>query len=65
MHELRTKLQTAGDQVKRLPGTDYSQQEQIQQLDSLRAQLNTKTNLLLKYRNMCNFDLPERDGNDK
>ncbi|BES97392.1 Mediator of RNA polymerase II transcription subunit 24 [Nesidiocoris tenuis] len=57
--ELHKKLELARDQIKRLPGVEYSQEQQIEKLEGLRKQLRLKRELLLKYRTMCSFDIPK------
>ncbi|XP_031779091.1 mediator of RNA polymerase II transcription subunit 9 isoform X2 [Nasonia vitripennis] len=57
--ELQKKLDSARAQIKRLPGIEYSKEEQLQKLEILRKQLRLKKELLLKYRNMCTFDAPK------
>ncbi|KAF7396402.1 hypothetical protein HZH66_007264 [Vespula vulgaris] len=54
--ELQKKLDSARAQIKRLPGIEYSKEEQLQKLETLRKQLRLKRELLLKYRNMCTFE---------
>jgi len=49
--DLRTKLQNAREQVEKLPGIDFSKEEQERQIDILRKQLATKVELLRKYKN--------------
>jgi mediator of RNA polymerase II transcription subunit 9 len=46
-------------QIRRLPGVEHSKEEQLQKLETLRKQLQLKKELLLKYRNMCTFDIPK------
>ncbi|KAB7501739.1 Mediator of RNA polymerase II transcription subunit 9 [Armadillidium nasatum] len=36
--------------VQRLPGVEYSKEEQLQRLEALRKQLSLKKKLLLKYK---------------
>lgn len=57
--DLQKKLDSARSQIKRLPGIEYSKEEQLQKLETLRRQLRLKRELLLKYRNMCTFDVPK------
>ncbi|KAJ9595511.1 hypothetical protein L9F63_013276 [Diploptera punctata] len=51
--ELQKKLEQARSQIRRLPGVEYSKEEQLQKLETLRKQLQLKKDLLLKYRHMC------------
>lgn len=57
--ELSAKLQQAREQIEKLPGIEYSQEEQLRQIEVLRKQLISKTDMLKKYKNMCNFDVPK------
>ncbi|GFG40280.1 hypothetical protein Cfor_12507 [Coptotermes formosanus] len=57
--ELQKKLDQARNQIRRLPGVEHSKEEQLQKLETLRKQLQLKKELLLKYRNMCTFDIPK------
>ena len=59
INDLKVKLQRAREQIDRLPGTDYSKVEQERQVEVLQKQLSSKTDLLRKYRNMCNFEVPK------
>ncbi|XP_046680498.1 mediator of RNA polymerase II transcription subunit 9 isoform X3 [Homalodisca vitripennis] len=57
--ELHNKLEQAKKQVRRLPGVEYSKEEQLEKLETLRKQLRLKRELLQKYRNMYLFDSPK------
>lgn len=57
--ELQKKLDLAREQVRRLPGVEYSKEEQLEKLETLRKQLRLKRELLTKYRNMYSFDMPK------
>ncbi|XP_043255525.1 mediator of RNA polymerase II transcription subunit 9 [Colletes gigas] len=57
--ELQKKIDSVRAQIKRLPGIEYSREEQLQKLETLRKQLRLKRELLLKYRNMCTFEVPK------
>lgn len=48
-----------GFKIGRLPGVEYSKEEQQQKLETLRKQLQLKKDLLRKYRNMCTFEIPK------
>lgn len=48
--EIQKKIDTAREQVQRLPGVEYSREEQLQKLEALRKQLALKKKLLLKYK---------------
>ncbi|RXG61558.1 Mediator of RNA polymerase II transcription subunit 9 [Armadillidium vulgare] len=43
-------LTTEACEVQRLPGVEYSKEEQLQRLEALRKQLSLKKKLLLKYK---------------
>ncbi|XP_057321028.1 mediator of RNA polymerase II transcription subunit 9 isoform X2 [Microplitis mediator] len=53
------ELQKKFDSIKRLPGIEYSKEEQLKKLETLRKQLRLKRELLFKYRNMCSFEIPK------
>ena len=57
--ELQKKLDSTRAQIRRLPEIEYSKEEQLQKLETLRKQLRLKRELLLKYRNMCTFEVPK------
>ncbi|KAF7989130.1 hypothetical protein HCN44_007440 [Aphidius gifuensis] len=57
--ELQKKLDSVRSQIRRLPGIEYSKEEQLQKLETLRKQLKLKRELLFKYRNMCTFEVPK------
>ena len=59
INDLKVKLQKGREQVDRLPGIDYSKDDQVKHMEILRKQLVSKTELLKKYKNMCNFNLPK------
>jgi len=54
--ELHKKLELAKEQIRRLPGVEYSKEEQLEKLETLRKQLRLKRELLQKYRNMYMLD---------
>jgi len=57
--ELHKKLELAKEQIRRLPGVEYSKEEQLDKLETLRKQLRLKRELLQKYRNMYLLDSPK------
>lgn len=57
--ELQKKFEEARNQVRRLPGVEYSKEDQLLKLETLRKQLHLKKELLLKYRTMCTFEIPK------
>lgn len=42
-----------------LPGIDYSKEQQLNNLEALKAQLKLKQELLHKYRYLCTFEVPK------
>ncbi|KAK7079186.1 hypothetical protein SK128_010187 [Halocaridina rubra] len=48
--ELQRKIQIAREQVRKLPGVEYSKEEQLKHLEALRKQLMLKKRLLFKYK---------------
>ena len=57
VNELMLKLNKAREEVDKFNGIDLSQEEQERQMEVLRKQLITKTELLNKYKHMCNLDI--------
>ncbi len=57
INDLRGKLQKSREQIEKLPGIDYNKEEQERQIEVLRQQLASKTELLRRYKNLANFDL--------
>ncbi|KAK6187959.1 hypothetical protein SNE40_005875 [Patella caerulea] len=55
--DLKSQFQKARECVDKLPGVQYSKEEQLKRIDILRKQLISKQELLQKYRNLTNFDL--------
>ncbi|XP_076040165.1 mediator complex subunit 9 [Oratosquilla oratoria] len=55
--DLQKKIETAREQVRKLPGVEYSQEEQLRKLEALRKQLVLKKRLLLKYKTMTAGDV--------
>ena len=56
INELRSKLQKSREQIEKLPGIDHSKAEQERHIEVLRQQLESKTQLIKKYKNLVNFD---------
>jgi len=48
--ELQKKLVEIRSQIRHLPGIDYSKEQQLKNLEALKAQLQLKQELLHKYR---------------
>ncbi|XP_032896921.1 mediator of RNA polymerase II transcription subunit 9 [Amblyraja radiata] len=59
LNKLKTKLQDTRDMVSSMPGIDVNPEQQQQQLQSLRDQVRTKSELLQKYKSLCMFDIPK------
>jgi len=55
VNELQKKLENMREFVEKLPGIDLSKEEQKRQMEVLRQQLITKTELLKKYKNVDKF----------
>ncbi|ODN05776.1 Mediator of RNA polymerase II transcription subunit 9 [Orchesella cincta] len=53
IQEFHRKLDVTRDQIRKLPGIDYSKEDQIKKLEALRKQLVLKKKLLQKYKDMC------------
>lgn len=62
-YSLSTLIMLCLLQIRRLPGVEYSKEEQLEKLETLRKQLKLKRELLLKYRNMYTFDMPKSNYN--
>ncbi|XP_019615668.1 PREDICTED: LOW QUALITY PROTEIN: mediator of RNA polymerase II transcription subunit 9-like [Branchiostoma belcheri] len=60
--ELKTKFQKCRTMVEEMPGIDCSEEEQKQQIEQLRQQVTTKTDLLKKYKNLCAFECQDHDN---
>ncbi|XP_053687657.1 mediator of RNA polymerase II transcription subunit 9 [Sabethes cyaneus] len=50
--ELQKRLETARRVIRQLPGIEYSKEEQLRRLESLRKQLSLKQQLIKKYKNV-------------
>ena len=48
LNELKTQFQKARECVEKLPGTQYSKEEQLRRVAILHKQMEVKTNLLQK-----------------
>lgn len=69
IQELSKKIETAREQVKRLPGIDFTKEEQAAQLKALRKQLVLKEELIQKYKNLGGdvnlfLNLGKQNGHD-
>ncbi|CAG7726672.1 unnamed protein product [Allacma fusca] len=51
--EFQRKLEYTREQIRKLPGIDYSKEDQLKKLEALRKQLILKKKLLQKYKDMC------------
>lgn len=56
MLDFRNQLLKAREVVEKMPGIQYSRQDQLKQIDILQQQLTTKTQLIQKYKSMPTFD---------
>ncbi|XP_065082445.1 mediator of RNA polymerase II transcription subunit 9 [Ochlerotatus camptorhynchus] len=50
--ELQKRLELARVTIRQLPGIEYSKEEQLRRLESLRKQLALKQQLIKKYKNV-------------
>ena len=50
LNELKAQFQRARESVEKLPGTQYSKEEQLRRVAILHKQMELKTNLLQKYK---------------
>ncbi|KAL3876931.1 hypothetical protein ACJMK2_034711 [Sinanodonta woodiana] len=57
MTDFRNQLLKAREVIEKLPGTQYSRDDQLKQIDILKQQLANKTELLQKYKNLTVFDI--------
>ena len=57
MTDFRNQLLKARECVEKMPGIQYSKQEQLKQIEILQKQLTMKTQLINKYKSLENFDL--------
>lgn len=57
--KLKAKIQESREQIASMPGIDVSPAVQQQQLETLREQVRTKKQLLLKYKSLCMFEVPK------
>ncbi|KAK7493334.1 hypothetical protein BaRGS_00015460 [Batillaria attramentaria] len=57
LNELKTKFQKARECVDKLPGIQYSKEEQLKRVAILHKQMELKTKLLQKYKNESSFDV--------
>ncbi|XP_075035298.1 mediator of RNA polymerase II transcription subunit 9 [Mixophyes fleayi] len=59
LNELKNKFQVMRKRVNNMSGIDMSPEQQQQHLQSLRAQVQTKNELLQKYKGLCMFEIPK------
>ncbi|KAG9464560.1 hypothetical protein GDO78_019754, partial [Eleutherodactylus coqui] len=59
LNELKNKFQAMRKQINNMPGIDMSPEQQQGHLQSLRAQVQTKNELLQKYKSLCMFEIPK------
>ncbi|XP_062999325.1 mediator of RNA polymerase II transcription subunit 9 [Elgaria multicarinata webbii] len=59
LNELRTKFVEMRKLIKTMQGVGVSPEQQQQQLQSLREQVKTKSELLQKYKSLCMFEIPK------
>ncbi|KAK7112792.1 hypothetical protein V1264_012184 [Littorina saxatilis] len=56
LNELKAKFQKARECVEKLPGTQYSKEEQLRRVRILHNQMELKTQLLQKFKEKGSFD---------
>ncbi|XP_063072403.1 mediator of RNA polymerase II transcription subunit 9-like [Engraulis encrasicolus] len=59
LSKLKAKIQESREQIAAMPGIDVSPAVQQQQLETLREQVQTKKQLLQKYKSLCMFEVPK------
>ncbi|XP_061456004.1 mediator of RNA polymerase II transcription subunit 9 [Rhineura floridana] len=59
LNELRTKFVEMRKVIKAMQGIGMSPEQQQLQLQSLREQVKTKSELLQKYKSLCMFEVPK------
>ncbi|XP_063285071.1 mediator of RNA polymerase II transcription subunit 9 [Pelobates fuscus] len=59
LNDLKNKFQTMKKLVNGMPGIDLNPDQQQQHLQSLRQQVQTKNELLQKYKSLCMFEIPK------
>ncbi|KAJ7987684.1 hypothetical protein DPEC_G00329030 [Dallia pectoralis] len=57
--KLKTKIQETREKILAMPEIESSPGEQQEQLRVMREQVDTKTQLLKKYKGLCVFDSPK------
>ena len=62
MLELKAQFQQGRECIDRLPGVQYSQEEQLRQKSVLQEQLILKTELLSKYKTGDQFEQMKSNG---
>uniref|UniRef100_A0A8C5WDQ7 Mediator of RNA polymerase II transcription subunit 9 n=1 Tax=Leptobrachium leishanense TaxID=445787 RepID=A0A8C5WDQ7_9ANUR len=59
LSDLKDKFQAMRKQAGTMPGIDLNPDEQQQHLQNLRQQVQTKNELLQKYKSLCMFEIPK------
>ncbi|XP_060116553.1 mediator of RNA polymerase II transcription subunit 9 [Heteronotia binoei] len=59
LNDLRTKFVEMRKLIKSMQGIGVSPERQQEQLQSLREQVRTKSELLQKYKSLCMFEIPK------
>uniref|UniRef100_A0A4W5QFV3 Mediator of RNA polymerase II transcription subunit 9 n=1 Tax=Hucho hucho TaxID=62062 RepID=A0A4W5QFV3_9TELE len=57
--KLKTKIQETREKILAMPEIESSPGEQQEQLKTMREKVDTKTQLLQKYKGLCVFDSPK------
>ncbi|KAM9305945.1 mediator of RNA polymerase II transcription subunit 9 [Gastrophryne carolinensis] len=59
LNELKNKFQAMRKQINNMAGIELTPEQQQQHLQSLRLQVQTKNELLQKYKSLCMFEIPK------
>ncbi|XP_053327385.1 mediator of RNA polymerase II transcription subunit 9 [Spea bombifrons] len=59
LNDLKNKFQAMRKLVNNMPGIDLNPEQQQQHLQSLWEQVQTKNELLQKYKSLCMFEIPK------
>ncbi|MEE6517608.1 hypothetical protein FKM82_027930 [Ascaphus truei] len=59
LNELKNKFQAMRKLVENMAGIEMSPEQQQQHLESLKEQVQTKSDLLQKYKSLCMFEIPK------
>ncbi|KAM4697518.1 mediator of RNA polymerase II transcription subunit 9 [Rhinophrynus dorsalis] len=57
--DLKNKFQTMRKLINNMPGIDLTPEQQQEHLQRLKEQVQTKSELLHKYKGLCMFEIPK------